>query len=86
MRLYVCNFPWSTTESELEDLFKEFGDIVSCHITTDRESGRSRGFGFVEFADREDAIDAMEQLDATMLGGRKIHVVEARPRTYSAAR
>ena len=86
MRLFVNNFPWATTEHDLTERFGEFGDIRSCHIAVDRDTGRSRGFAFIEYEDREDAIEAMEQLDGVKIGGRQISVVEARARTYSAER
>lgn len=77
--LYVGNLPWSTTEDELSQAFSGFADVKSCRIITDRETGRSRGFGFVEVAD-EDADRAMEAMNGTQLGGREIVVNEARPR------
>jgi cold-inducible RNA-binding protein len=86
MRLFVNNFPWATTEHDLTEIFSEFGPINQCHIATDRETGRSRGFAFIEYEDRDDGIEAMEQLDGTKMGGRQIRVVEARERTYSAGR
>lgn len=77
------NFPWSTTEDELTDLFGEYGDIKHSQICMDRESGRSRGFGFVEFHERNDAIKAIEGLDGIGYGGRKLHVSEALAKTSS---
>lgn len=77
--LYVGNLPWATNESDLADLFSPYGNVVSSRIITDKETGRSRGFGFVEVAD-EDAdkmIDAMNNAD---IGGRQIVVNEAKPK------
>jgi RNA recognition motif-containing protein len=77
--LYVGNLPWSTTEDDLVQAFSQHAQVVSARIITDRETGRSRGFGFVEVAD-EDAEKAVEALNGTNLGGRDIIVNEARPR------
>ncbi|MGC8489246.1 MAG: RNA recognition motif domain-containing protein [Clostridia bacterium] len=77
--LYVGNLPWSTTEDDLMQAFSQHAQVVSARIITDRETGRSRGFGFVEVAD-EDAEKAVEALNGTNLGGRDIIVNEARPR------
>ncbi|MCL5967075.1 MAG: RNA-binding protein [Firmicutes bacterium] len=77
--LYVGNLPWSTTEDDLMQAFSQHAQVVSARIITDRETGRSRGFGFVEVSD-EDAEKAVEALNGTNLGGRDIIVNEARPR------
>lgn len=77
--LYVGNLPWSASEEELTQSFAGYADVKSCRIITDRETGRSRGFGFVEVAD-EDAERAVEALNGTMMDGREIVVNEARPR------
>jgi RNA recognition motif-containing protein len=77
--LYVGNLPWSTTEDDLMQAFSQHAQVVSARIITDRETGRSRGFGFVEVGD-EDAEKAVEALNGTNLGGRDIIVNEARPR------
>lgn len=77
--LYVGNLPWSTTDEELSRAFSQFVQVKSCRIITDRETGRSRGFGFVE-VDDADAQKAIDALSGTMLGGRQIVVNEARPR------
>ena len=77
--LYIGNLPWSTTEDELIQAFSAFAHVVSARIITDRETGRSRGFGFVEVAD-EDAERAVEAMNGTQIGGRDIIVNEARPR------
>jgi RNA recognition motif-containing protein len=77
--LYVGNLPFSTTSNELEALFSKVGTVTSAQVITDRETGRSRGFGFVEMAD-EDARKAIDELTGANLGGRSITVNEARPR------
>jgi RNA recognition motif-containing protein len=80
MKLYVGNLPYNTTESELSDVFAAFGEVESIRIITDRDTGRSKGFGFVELADRAAAEQAMADLNDSELGGRRIKVNEARPR------
>lgn len=77
--LYVGNLPWSLTEEELAQAFSQQAEVVSCRIITDRETGRSRGFGFVEVAD-DDAERTVESMNGTELNGREIIVNEARPR------
>lgn len=79
-KLYVGNLPYSTTEAELESLFSQAGEVVEVSIITDRETGRARGFGFVEMADDAAAKAAIEQFDGTQLGGRTLKVNEAKPR------
>jgi RNA recognition motif-containing protein len=79
-KLYVGNLPFSTTEDDLSDLFAEVGNVESVRIITDRETGRSRGFGFVEMAD-EDAEKAINQFNGTDMNGRPLTVNEARPQT-----
>lgn len=80
MKLYVGNLPFSTTNAELNEMFAPFGEVTSADVITDRETGRSRGFGFVEMAD-EGAKRAIEELDGSDIGGRRLTVNEARPRT-----
>ena len=79
-KLFVGSLPFETTSEELNKLFTEIGDVESANIVTDRMSGRSRGFGFVEMAKDEDATKAVEKLNGSEIGGRKIVVNEARPR------
>lgn len=76
-KLYVGNFPWSTTESELEELFAQYGDLRSVKIITDKETGRSRGFAFIEFVNADDAVAAMESENGRDMGGRELKVREA---------
>ena len=78
-RIYVGGLPFKTTEDELNALFAGFGQVVSAKIITDKYSGQSRGFGFVEMANDEDALSAISELDSSEFGGRKLTVNEARP-------
>lgn len=78
-KLFVGNLAWSTTDQDLLDAFSSFGEVISAKVVTDRETGRSRGFGFVEFADEAAAQAAVEAMDGKDLGGRPIHVSVARP-------
>lgn len=79
-KLYVGGLPYSTTDQELQDLFAAHGTVTSAVVINDRDSGRSKGFGFVEFDSAEEAQSAIKALDGSELGGRKIVVNEARPR------
>ncbi len=78
MNLYVGNLSYQTTNEELQAAFSEFGSVVKANIIMDRESGRSKGFGFVEMADGGD--EAVTALNGTDFGGRTIKVNPARPR------
>ncbi len=82
-KLYVGNLSYNTTEGTLRDLFSAIGDVDSVNIITDRMSGRSKGFGFVEMATEAAAQSAITQLNGTMLDDRQITVAEARPRRES---
>jgi RNA recognition motif-containing protein len=79
MRLYVGNIPWGATEQELHELFNEFGPC-STRIIKDRETQKSRGFGFVEYEDPDNAPAAMESLHGTSFQGRDLVVNQARER------
>ena len=79
MNIYVGNLPYSTTREDLEALFGEFGAVDAARVVMDRETGRSKGFGFVEMAD-EAGKAAIEKLNGSEIGGRKAVVNEARPR------
>lgn len=79
-KLYVGNLPFSATESELRALFEAHGSIASVNVITDRETGRARGFAFVEMEDAGDASNAMRALDGTDMGGRSLRVNEAQDR------
>lgn len=80
-KIYVGNFSFSMTEPELRSLFEPHGSIESVTIATDRDSGRSRGFGFVSMPNDEEAEKAMAALNGKDLGGRALTVNEARPQT-----
>ena len=79
-KIYIGNLPWSATEAELTEMFTKFGSVASASIVTDRETGRSRGFGFLEMNEAEDADKAIQALDGTELGGRALRVNEAEQR------
>ena len=79
-RLYVGNISFQSTEADLEDAFAAFGTVESAAVVTDRETGRSRGFGFVEMSTDAEAQAAVEALNETELDGRRIKVNVARPR------
>jgi RNA recognition motif-containing protein len=81
MNIFVGNLPFTASESDLRGLFTEYGDIESVAIITDRDTGRSRGFGFVELAADARANDAIRELDGTSLDGRNINVNQAKPRS-----
>ena len=78
-KIYVGGLPYSTTEQELSDLFAAHGAVQSARIITDKFTGKSKGFGFVEMATDEEAQKAIAALNATQLGGRTLTVNEARP-------
>ncbi len=80
MKLYVGNLPYSVTEDDLRQMFSEFGEVGSVNIITDKFSGQSKGFGFVEMADNAEADAAIKGLNETSQGGRNIKVNQARPR------
>lgn len=79
-RLYVGNLPYETDEGQLKEFFAQKGEVTSARVITDRETGRSRGFGFVEFSDDAAADAAVAELNGADFGGRKLVVNEARPR------
>jgi len=79
-KLYVGGLPYATTEEDLEDLFAEHGTVKSARVITDRMTGRSKGFGFVEMGSQEEAEAAAEKLNDSELGGRTLVVNEAKPR------
>ena len=78
-RIYVGNLSFQTTETDIRNLFGTIGRLESVQIITDRETGRSKGFGFVQMSDDAAAEKAIEQLNGKELGGRKLTVNEARP-------
>jgi len=78
-KLFVGNLPWSVDDTKLGEMFAEFGEMTSARVITDRETGRSRGFGFVEFATDAEASAAMEAMDGKEVDDRPINVSIARP-------
>ncbi len=77
-KLYVGNLSFDTTDQELEAIFAEHGEVVSATVVTDRYTNKSRGFGFVEFADEESAKKAQEAVNGQDVGGRALRVDEAK--------
>jgi cold-inducible RNA-binding protein len=80
VRLYVGNLPFSVTEQELEELFSQSGQVESANIVTDRDTGRSRGFAFIEMDTREAADAAIQALNGFEIDGRSLTVNDARPK------
>src|SRR5713101_4813830 len=78
--VFVGNMSFQTTESVLQELFKPFGQVTRVHVPADRETGRARGFAFVEMANDEEAAKAITALDGKEVGGRNLKVNEARPK------
>lgn len=78
MKLFVRNLPYSMTEGELRELFERVGEVLRATVVTDRETGRSRGFGFVEFGSEELAAKAIEELNGFSIQGRALEVDKAR--------
>ena len=79
-RLYVGNLSFEATEADIEHAFSKYGDVKTVNIVKDRETGRSRGFGFVEMRDRQDGQKAIDGLNLQEIAGRAVTVNEARPR------
>jgi cold-inducible RNA-binding protein len=86
VKLYVGNLSFSTTSEELQQLFAQVGTVESATVVEDRDTGRSRGFGFVEMASKEEGEKAIEQFNGTDLNGRNLTVNEARPREDRSSR
>ncbi len=80
MKLYVGNLSFQTSSEELKELFAQAGSVESATVVEDRDTGRSRGFGFVEMASKEEGEKAIQQFNGTDLNGRNLTVNEARPR------
>ena len=85
-KLYVGNLAYSVTEQDLRALFEQAGEVVEAAVITDRETGRSKGFGFVEMNTPEEATQAISQFNGHTLNNRPIQVSEARPREERAPR
>ncbi|HSB08906.1 MAG TPA: RNA-binding protein [Blastocatellia bacterium] len=82
-KLFVGNLSFETTSDEIRDLFSEVGPVESCQVITDRDTGRSKGFGFVEMNSREGADAAKDKFNGQDLNGRALKVDEAKPKTDS---
>ncbi len=80
MNIYVGNLPYTITEDELKDVFSEFGEVSTVNVITDKFSGQSKGFGFVEMASNSEADEAIKALNESNLKGRNIRVNQAKPR------
>src|SRR5437762_11219365 len=80
-RIYVGNLPWAYSSSDVEAMFKQYGDVAAAEVIMDREAGRSRGFGFVQRANEADMEPAINALNGFECGGRPLVVNEARERT-----
>ena len=80
MNIYVGNLSFEASESDVENAFAEFGDVKSVNLIKDRDTGRSRGFCFVEMRNREAGLSAIEALDQQQIHGRDVTVNEAKPR------
>ena len=80
MNIYVGNLPYELTEADMRTAFEAFGEVDSAKIISDTYSGRSKGFGFVEMTNQEEAEEAIRQLNEKDSGGRRLRVNEARPR------
>lgn len=78
-KLYVGNLPYSVDSDQLADLFAQAGNVESANVIMDRDSGRSKGFGFVEMSDDNEAQNAISQLNGKDMGGRALNVSEAKP-------
>lgn len=81
MNIYISNLSYSVNDADLKELFAEYGEISSAKVITDRETGRSRGFGFVEMPDDTMAQKAIEELNQAEYDGKVINVTVAKPRT-----
>ena len=80
MRIYVGGLPYSTTSEQLQDLFAQVGTVTNASVVEDKYSGQSRGFGFVEMASNDEALQAIAQYNGYNMGGRNLTVNEAKPR------
>ena len=81
MNIYVGNLSYKVSDNDLEEVFSEFGEVSSAKVITDRDTGRSKGFAFVEMDNDDDAQAAIDELDGAELDGRTIKVNKARPKS-----
>lgn len=86
MNIYVGNISWDTTETSLQRAFEQYGQVASARIVMDRDTGRSRGFAFVEMPNDDEGRAAVEAMNGAELDGRSVRVNEARPREERPAR
>ncbi len=84
--LFIGNLPYSATDDQLKEIFSKAGEVVSARVITDKFSGRSKGFGFVEMATEEEAQKAIQTLEGYSMEGRNIRVSEAKPKEERAPR
>lgn len=80
MNIYVGNLPYAANDAELKQLFEQYGTVTSARVISDKFSGKSKGFGFVDMPDRNQAVTAIEQTNGLDFLGRKLRVNESRPR------
>ncbi len=85
-KIYVGNLPFTCTDAELHSMFEQYGAVQTASVVMDRETGRSRGFGFVEMANNDEADNAINTLNGNQVNGRTLTVNEARPRENSGPR
>jgi|WetSurMetagenome_2_1015567.scaffolds.fasta_scaffold201608_2 RNA recognition motif-containing protein len=85
MNIYVSNLSYNTSSESLQELFTKYGEVTSANVITDRETGKSRGFGFVEMTNDEDAQKAIDELNETDFEGKTINVNVARPKKESGS-
>ena len=85
-KLYIGGLPYSTTDQSLQNLFSQEGSVTSARVITDRETGRSKGFGFVEMSTDDEARAAIERFNGTEFDGRRLTVNEARPQAPRESR
>lgn len=81
LKIYVGNLPYSCSSEELQEMFEQHGRVGEATVIMDRETGRSKGFGFVDMPNDSEANEAVNALNASQMGGRSLRVSEARPRT-----
>ena len=86
MNIYVGNLPFNMTEAEFRETFEAYGEVTSANLIMDRETGRPRGFGFVEMSNDTEAQEAINALNGTDIGGRELRVNEAKPREKRGGR
>ncbi len=86
MNIYVGNLSYQMTDEDLRAAFEVYGEVSSARVLRDKETGRSKGFGFVEMTNDSDAEEAIKALDNSQIGGRNVKVNQARPRTDDAPR